>query len=520
MAQKKEKNIVIKVIELILAAFIAKGLGFVREMVLANYYGTSYVSDVFVAVQNIPAIIFTVFGTAVTTGFIPIYTEIKVKKNKESADIFANNVFNIFFFLSILLSILGTIFSKQLVKLFAGGFQGETLVLCNQYARIIMPTCIAIILVYVYNAYLQIEGYFNQNSLMNVPYNLIQIIFIALGYYIGNVYILAVGLLLSSFGQFIYLRILISRKTDFIHQKVLNFHDINIRQMLILVGPVFISTGVNQLNSIVDRSMASGLVEGSVSALNYSSEVANMVTQVVILSLTTILYPKMTELFARDNNEEKNSFTLTYINIVSLLVLPLAALIFVFSKEIVQILFGRGAFNEGTVLFVSRALKVYALGIVGASFRDVLNKVFYSMKDTKTPMINGTIAVAVNIGLNIVLVKKFEYLGLAFATSISATICTALLLVQMCKRMNGFKYNRAIVTFIKALMALFCMCVVLHFVIPFISALSDIARCIVGGLLGGLSYISVLFLLRETIVYKVCKKIFEKVVKNEVERIK
>lgn len=75
--------------------------------------------------------------------------------------------------------------------------------------------------------------------------------------------------------------------------------------MLILVGPVFISTGVNQLNSIVDRSMASGLVEGSVSALNYSSEVANMVTQVVILSLTTILYPKMTELFARNNKAEK-----------------------------------------------------------------------------------------------------------------------------------------------------------------------------------------------------------------------
>lgn len=143
---------------------------------------------------------------------------------------------------------------------------------------------------------------------MNVPYNLIQIAFIAIGFYVGNAYILAVGLLLASFGQFVYLRVLIKKKTDFRHRRVLNLRDTNIRQMLILVGPVFISTGVNQLNSIVDRSMASGLVEGSVSALNYSSEVANMVTQVVILSLTTILYPKMTELFARNNKAEKNSF--------------------------------------------------------------------------------------------------------------------------------------------------------------------------------------------------------------------
>jgi putative peptidoglycan lipid II flippase len=93
---EKKSNFAVKVVQLIFFAFVAKGFGFVREIVLANYYGTSYVSDVYVAVQNIPAIIFTIFGTAVTTGFIPLYTEVKVKKNKESADIFANNVFNIF----------------------------------------------------------------------------------------------------------------------------------------------------------------------------------------------------------------------------------------------------------------------------------------------------------------------------------------------------------------------------------------------------------------------------------------
>ena len=197
--KKGNKSIAIKVVELIFAAFIAKGLGFVREMVLANYYGTSYVSDVFVAVQNIPAIIFTLFGTAVTTGFIPLYSELSVKKGKNEADRFANNVFNVFLVLAIVLSLLGMIFSEWLVRIFAGGFSGETFLLCNKFAKIIMPTSIAIILVYVYNAYLQIEGYFNQNSLMNVPYNVMQILFIAIGFYVGNVYILAIGLLIASY---------------------------------------------------------------------------------------------------------------------------------------------------------------------------------------------------------------------------------------------------------------------------------------------------------------------------------
>lgn len=496
----KQKNILITTVQLIVAAFVAKGLGFVREMVLANYYGTSYISDVYVAVQNIPAVIFTVFGTAVTTGFIPLYTELNVKKGKQQADKFANNVFNIFLILSIVLTILGVVFSRQLVTLFVGGFDGETFELCNKFAKIVMPTSIAIILVYVYNAYLQIEGMFNQNSLMNVPYNVLQIVFIAIGFYIGNAYILAVGLLVASYSQLAYLRILIKKNTKFRHTKYVDFADPQIKQMFLLVGPVFVSTGVNQLNSIVDRSMASGLVEGSVSALNYSSEVANIVTQVIILSLTTILYPKMTELYAKNNEKKQNEFTETYLNIVSILVLPLSMLIFLFSKEIVQILFGRGAFTDDTVIFVSRALKIYALGITGASFRDVLNKVFYSMKNTFIPMINGIIAVLFNIGLNFALVGKYEYLGLAFATSFSATLCTFLMFLQLWKKSKSLNVKYIAFEFVKGIIATGFMTLVILMAENFITIKLDIIRCILFGFLGIIFYFILLIILREKIV--------------------
>ena len=92
MSKSKGFNLISKTFQLIFFSFLVKGLGFLREMVLAYFYGTSAVSDVYVAVQNIPSIIFTVFGTAVTTGFIPIYTDVCVNKGKEEADRFANNV--------------------------------------------------------------------------------------------------------------------------------------------------------------------------------------------------------------------------------------------------------------------------------------------------------------------------------------------------------------------------------------------------------------------------------------------
>ena len=503
---EKEKNKVLKkTIQLIIVAFLAKGLGFIREMVLANYYGTSYVSDVFVAVQNIPAVIFTVFGTAVTTGFIPLYTEIHTKKGQAEADKFANNVFYIFLILSIILSCLGIIFSKQLVYIFAGGFSGETYELCNNFTKIVIPTSIPIILVYVYNAYLQINGFFNQNSLMNVPYNIMLIISIVLGFYTGNNYILAIGLLMASFSQFLYLQVLIKRKTKFKHIKYLKLNDKIIWNMLVLVGPMFISTGINQINVIVDRSLASRLVEGSVSALNYSNEIVSIVTQVIILSLTTILYPTMTKLFSIGNKDEEGKFVEKYIIIVALLVFPLSALIFIFSKEIVAILFGRGAFSKETVIFVSNALKIYSIGIIGASFRDVMNKIFYSMKNTITPMVNGIISVCVNIFLNFILIEKFKYLGLAFSTSFSSIICTILMSIQLLKKMKSINIKKIIFEFIKIMISTIIMVVFFLGFNKVFTIENEIIMCVVEGVFLTAIYIVNLLLLKEECLWETWK---------------
>lgn len=506
-------NLIKKTIQLIVFAFVAKGFGFIREMILAYYYGASTISDVYIAVQNIPAIIFSLFGVAVTTGFIPIYSELNIKRGKKIADKFTNNVFNIFIIVSILMTLLGIIFSKQLVSIFVGGFKEETLELCNNFAKIIMPISVAIILVYVYNAYLQIQGEFNQNSLMNLPYNICQIVFIYLAYHINNIYLLAVGILLASFSQLAYLHFLMKKHTNFKYEKYVNFRDPNILQILILVGPVFISTGVNQLNSIIDRALASGLLEGSVSALSYSSEVSNIVTQVIILSLTTILYPKMTKLFISNDNLKKREFTERYVNIVSVIVFPLSILVFMFSKECVEILFGRGAFNEETVVFVSKALKVYAIGIVGASFRDVLNRVFYAMKDTVTPMVNGVITVLCNIILNFSLVGTYGYLGLAFSTSISATMCTLLMFIQLRRKMNDLNVVFILREFIKVLFAIIVMLGTLYILREFIIINSDIVRCVVLGGIASMIYIIILLATKETLIIEIFNKIKIKITK-------
>lgn len=494
-----KNNLLKKSIQLIILTLLVKSLGFVREMVLAAFYGTSSMVDIYVAVQNIPSVVFTVFGTAITTSFIPIYMEIKQESGKDSAKKFTCNVLNIFLIISIILTILGIVFSQVLVKIFAPGFQGEIFEICNNFTKITMASSVFIILVYVYNAYMQVNGRFNYTSLINIPYNIIQIIAIVLSVSLGNIYILAVGLLLASVSQAIYLRITV-RNEGFHHQKILHIRDKHIWKMFLLVGPMFFSTGANQINSIVDKSLASTLVEGSISALNYSNEVVAIILQVLVLSITTIFYPTMAKLFSENNESKLNSFIQKNLSILALLIFPLAFSMYFFSEEIIRILFGRGAFQQQDIQFTASALRIFAIGVIGMAFRDILNKIFYSMKNTKVPAQNTIISVGLNIILNFLLIQHLAYLGLALATTISSIFCTILLFIQLSRKLIGLNIKNIMLNFTKIIIAAFFM-LCSFFILDSLLKVSDpLIKCFVYFTLGSIIYIILLFLLKEEIV--------------------
>lgn len=504
--RSKNASLFVKTIQLIVFALLAKGFGFIREVVLANYYGAGAVSDVFVVVQNIPAVIFSVFGAAVTTGFIPLYSELKVKKGKDGAKRFTNSVISLFIVLSISFTIVGILFSDILVDIFAGGFSGTTYDLCNTFAKIIMPSSVAIILGYVYNAFLQTEGYFNQNSLMNIPYNLIQIAFIIFGFYLGEPLLLAFGILLSSFGQLLYLYLESKRRADYKFHFELRPRDESLIQMLRLVGPVFLSTAIGQLNTVIDRSLASGLDAGSASALNYANEVTNIITQVVILSMTTIMYPKLTELFASED-ESRFAFSHRYIEVISFIVVPSSIALILFSRDIVSVLFARGAFDSRSVSMVSSALSVYAIGVIGVSFRDVLNKIFYSVKDTVTPMVSGAICVALNIGLNLLLIGRFKYLGLAAATSASATIAIMIMFFTLWRKDHALVRASMSISFVKQLAGALISGMVVWSISSAFSMTTGMLRLLTLGLVYFVSYFLLSLLLNEGNAVNVLNKV-------------
>lgn len=233
--------------------------------------------------------------------------------------------------------------------------------------------------------------------------------------------------------------------------------------MIWLVGPVFIGVAVDQINIMVDRTLASTLVEGSISALNYANKLNQFIIGLFIVSIVTVIYPMLSKLSSDNNKDEFISSISKSISSVILLVIPISIGAIVLAEPIVNLLFQRGAFDARATSMTVIALAFYSIGMVGFGLRDILGKVFYSLQDTRTPMINGAMAMGMNIILNIILVRFMGHAGLAFATSLSALICIVLLFNSLNKKIGDFGQDKIIKTTIKSLVSAIIMGFVTYF---------------------------------------------------------
>lgn len=454
-------------IGLMIATILAKVLGFGRELVLASSYGASMYSDAYLTAMNIPLVIFTIIGTTLGTVLIPMYFEVNSELGEKKALNFTNNIFNIVIVICILLAILGLIFTEPLVKIFAMGFEGQTLKIAIDFTRITIIGIVFTGLSYVMTSYLQINNNFTVPGLVSVPKNVIIITSIMLSV-MYNPYIMIWGTLLGIATEFLF-QLPFAIKSGYKYQPYINVKDKYIKKMLWLIGPVLIGVAVNQINTMVDRTLASTLVEGSISALNYANKLNGFVMALFITSVGAVIYPMLSKLSSEENKEKFTSSVVKSINSVILLVIPISIGAIVLATPIVKFLFQRGEFDARATNMTTIALIMYSIGMVAFGLRDILGKVFYALQDTKTPMINGVIAMSMNIVLNIILVRDLELAGLALATSISAIVCIFLLFGGLKKKIGYFGQDKIIKTTIKSIVSAIVMGIVTYFAYNIIS---------------------------------------------------
>lgn len=484
MSSKVAKSALI----LMVATLLSKVLGFSRDLALSSTYGAGVVSDAYLMALSIPTILFVgSFCVAIQNTYMPLFTETDKDKGREESLKFTSNVMNIIMILSIIVIGLGLVFTEPLVKVFAMGFEGERLALTVQFTRIMLFSIGIVCITYVVKAYLEIHDNFLITGLMPLPYNIAIIASILLSKKLG-LNTLAYGTVIAFFMQFIVL-IPFACKKGFKYRPRVDLKDEKIKKMALLIVPVLIGASVGQLNSMIDKNLASTLAEGAISAINYAYKLNIFVMGMFVASITSVIYP----LFARltsDKNMEKLKETLsTSVNSVTLIIVPVSIGAFILARPIIELLFERGEFTHKDTIVTAQVLACYAVGMLASGIRDILVRVYYSLQDTKTPMKNSVLCVVFNIVFNLLLIKYLKAPGLALASSISAILAVVFLTFNLRKKIGRLNGKSMLVTFMKTVIAgaLMAGAVILVYskVLPISSTLALIVSIFVGAIVYG-----------------------------------
>lgn len=507
---------------LMIVTIVSKILGLFRDSVLASAYGTGKYAAVYSTANSISTILFAVIGTALATSLIPLYNKLASEDSTERAMGFLNSVVNLVVIVCLSIAGLGIIFAGPLVKVFAPGYQGDVYTLCVQYTRILLPSIVFVGLANIFTSYLQIKKRYVIPGFIGMPYSIIIIVSIYLSLKTSPM-VLVIGTLIAISAKALF-QLPFVYKEGYRYRPKINLNDPVMKDMMIVILPVVIGVGANQINSIVDKSLASLLGTEVVASFSYAIKLYEFVQALFITSILAVIYPRLSSMIVSDRMDSFLNSLKKTMNVIIVALVPIIVGCIVLSRQIVEVLFQRNAFTSKDTTMTASILWIYVIGILAFALRDVLTRGFYSMEDSKTPMINSIISIVFNISLNLILVKPLGYKGLAIATAVSAYIGLLLFNRSMRKKIEGYSSRDNYIVFVKSLFAALIMGLGVKLVYGIV------ASSLVGGLLfklialasavgvGVIIYALIMHFLRVE-EYEMISDMFFGVVKKKVKRL-
>ncbi len=441
-----------------LATALSRILGFARDIVIANFFGTSAACQAFVVAFRIPNTLRDLVGEgAANAAIVPVLCEYKATKTKEELLHLFRVVFNIFSAVLIIVSVMGVVLSPLIVRAMAPGFIREpaTLDLAVRLNQILFPYVFLIGLTALTMGALNSLGHFSTPALGTC---LLNVSLIAAVIFLGQkmgIFSLAVGVLVGGVLQLVLNLPVLYRKGFSINFRD-GFRHVASRKIGLLLVPRVLGNGVYQINIFVDTILASLawiVGAGGVAALYYANRLIQFPLGIFSIALAQAALPKMSREAALGDLEKLRDTLSFSLRTVFLIILPSSVGLAVLGKSIIRILFERGQFDAYSTSITQQALYFYSFGLLAYSGIKILVTCFYSLHDTMTPVKTAGIAVALNVILNLILMWPLKLGGLALATSLSATVNFFMLYSILRRRIGGFDEKRLLDTFLRALLA-------------------------------------------------------------------
>jgi len=406
-----------------IVTLLSKFIGFARDAIVAHNWGATGITDAFLIGMMVPSVLLGIVSTGLSTLIVPWYISHR-KNDPARARELVNQVTFVWGMAFFAMSVIVLAFAPQLVHLFAPSFTDSRYDLAVKVTRLLVPMGFFNVMTGLVTGLSQAEGQFLIPLLSNVFGNVLLVGCLLFFSSPLGIQSYSLGLTVMSVVGFApILWFLLSRRGFFHHLDMRHVDWRAIGAFAALLVPLVISGGGGSLNTIVDRWFASHLAQGSVSALDYSNRLWNLPLALAATPIVTAVFPWFSSMAVdgtlRATYEDRIRKTVA---LMVYIMVPCIAGLFALAQPIVRLLFQRGAFDAAATHLTATCVQMYCLGLLGLALFPVFHRVFYSFKDTRTPLIVGVTMIAINAVTDWLFGMWFGAPGIALSTTAAVTV--------------------------------------------------------------------------------------------------
>lgn len=480
-----------------MATLLSRFFGFIREMVVARYFGLTGMTDAYLVAYTVPSGVAMAVSAALSAGFIPVISNYIVNKDRENAIKVTNSLFNLFFIVLLFVVVIAMGLAPFLVRILAPGFQGDSVVLTTNLIRIMFPALIFVGLVGLASGYLNSYQHFLVPASGPMVTSIIIIISVMLFSSTMGIKGLALGTMIGLTGQF-FIQIPVMYHNGYRYRFDISLRHPGVVRSLKLMVPVLIASLAPPLLLLVERGLASTLRTGSISALNYAFRLMQLPQGLFVMAVSVPLFPALSSLAAQKEYEKLKQIINKGIIILAAVMIPASAGLIALDQPIVRLLFERGAFEAKDTVTTAYALAFYSLALLPLALRDIFRRGFYAVQDALTPVIITVGALILNVISDFVLVKFMGVGGLALGAALSTFGEALILYLLLNKKLNGLPWKSFAIILFKLLVAAVVMGITANKLGLFIESHMDISKTLIRIVQVGISMLGGIF------VYLVC----------------
>lgn len=422
--------------------FVSRISGFIRDVLMANLIGASWLSDAFFVAFKLPNFFRRLFAEgAFNVAFIPSFSGLLATEGREAAIRFAGEVMSVLLLVLLALNAIFILFMPWITPLFAPGFADtpakfDLTVLLSQ---ITFPYILFISLVSLLGGVLNSFGKFAAPAASPILLNLCMIagMLYTTEFHQGDLALasakgLSWAVLVAGYVQLAWL-VAICLRHDMLPGLFLPKFTPKVKTMLLLMAPAALGSGVQQLNLLVDIIIASHIPD-AVSYLYYADRITELPIGMIGVAVATVLLPMLSRQIKSGDAAGAATSMNRALEIVLLFGLPATAGCMIVAEPIIRVLYLHGNFTAIDMAATTSALIAFGAGLPAFLAVKVFAPGFYANHDTKTPFKIAMACVAVNLVLNLALIHPFKHVGMAMATSAASWINLGLMAYILHKR--------------------------------------------------------------------------------------